>query len=69
MSDEKRNFIDTNPNFPPFADLREELNFLHRRIRQLEDETERLRRAIVAVQDEIAPDSDPETGIPYGELT
>lgn len=63
------NWVDDRPHLPPFYDLREEINFLHKQIRELREEVNRLRIVVCDVQEQIKPDSDPETGIPYGELS
>jgi hypothetical protein len=45
-----------------------EIQYLAEQIREMREEINRLRIIVCDLQDQISPDSDPNTGIPYGEL-
>jgi hypothetical protein len=45
-----------------------EIHYLAEQIREMREEINRLRIIVCDLQDQISPDSDPNTGIPYGEL-
>jgi hypothetical protein len=59
----------SDETLPKFWETRDELDYLHKQIRELREEVNRLRLIVTDVQDQISPDRDPETGIPYGELS
>jgi hypothetical protein len=58
----------SDETLPKFWDRREELDYIHKQIHDLREEVNRLRLIVTDVQDQISPDRDPNTGIPYGEL-
>lgn len=49
-------------------DKNEEIDLMHKQIAEMRDEINRLRVIVSDLQDQVSPDRDPNTGIPYGEL-